>query len=108
MNNQNLPKPSGFRLLIKSREILEKTKGGIILTDDTKDLAKHACVVSKVIDMGDDCYHDKNSKWCKVGDWILTAKYVGLKFKYDGEEYAMINDDEVLAIVPDPDKITHK
>jgi len=42
MNNQNLPKPSGFRILIKSREILEKTKGGIILTDDTKDLAKHA------------------------------------------------------------------
>ena len=43
-----------------------------------------------------------------VQSWILTAKYVGLKFKYDGEEYAMINDDEVLAIVPDPEKITHK
>jgi len=108
MNNQNLPKPSGFRILIKSREILEKTKGGIILTDDTKDLAKHACVVSQVVSMGDECYHDKETKWCAKGDWVLTGKYIGLKFKYDGEEYAMINDDEVLAIVPDPEKITHK
>tara|TARA_R110000787_G_scaffold61981_2_gene140270 strand:+ start:1191 stop:1517 length:327 start_codon:yes stop_codon:yes gene_type:complete len=108
MSKKELPKPSGFRILIKSREILEKTKGGIILTDDTKEIAKHACVVSQVIDMGHDCYHDKQSYWCHTGDWVLTAKYVGLKFKYDGEEYAMINDDEVLAIVPDPTKITHK
>ena len=108
MNNQNLPKPSGFRILIKSREILEKTKGGIILTDDTKDLAKHACVVSQVVSMGDECYHDKETKWCKIGDWVLTGKYIGLKFRYEGQEYAMINDDEVLAVVPNPDKITHK
>ena len=113
MNKQNLPKPSGFRLLIKSREILEKTKGGIILTDDTKDLAKHACVVSQVIEMGPECYSmhlmDRSSSiWCAKGDWVLTGKYIGLKFKYDGEEYAIINDDEVLALVPDPEKITHK
>ena len=46
--------------------------------------------------------------WCKKGDWVLTGKYVGLKFKYEGEEYSIINDDEVVAIVPDPEKITHK
>tara|TARA_R110002073_G_scaffold324620_1_gene502725 strand:- start:106 stop:432 length:327 start_codon:yes stop_codon:yes gene_type:complete len=108
MNKTELPKPSGFRLLIKSREIQEKTKGGIILTDDTKDIAKHACVVSQVISMGDECYHDKETKWCKIGDWVLTGKYIGLKFRYEGQEYAMINDDEVLAVVPNPDKITHK
>jgi co-chaperonin GroES (HSP10) len=48
------------------------------------------------------------SIWCKKGDWVLTGKYVGLKFKYEGEEYSIINDDEVVAIVPDPAKITHK
>ena len=43
-----------------------------------------------------------------MGDWVLTGKYIGLKFRYEGQEYAMINDDEVLAVVPNPDKITHK
>ena len=78
MNKTELPKPSGFRLLIKSREIQEKTKGGIILTDDTKDIAKHACVVSQVVSMGDECYHDKETKWCKMGDLVLPVSYTHL------------------------------
>ena len=81
-----LPKPSGFRVLLKARQVEEKTKGGIILTDDSREAAKFSCVVSEVISMGSDCYHDKNESWCKIGDWVLTAKYVGLKFKYEGEE----------------------
>ena len=105
---KELPIPSGFRLLIKVREVSNKTKGGIILTDESVEAAKFSCVESKVISMGPDCYHDKDTKWCKKGDWVLTGKYVGLKFKYDGEEYAIINDDEVVGVVPDPTKITHK
>mgnify|MGYP003112556992 FL=1 len=105
---KELPVPSGFRILIKVREVSNKTKGGIILTDESVDAAKFSCVVSKVISMGPDCYHDKDTQWCKKGDWVLTGKYVGLKFKYDGEEYAIINDDEVVGVVPDPTKITHK
>ena len=46
--------------------------------------------------------------WCKKGDWVLTGKYVGLKFKHDGDEYSIINDDEVIANIPDPDKISAK
>jgi co-chaperonin GroES (HSP10) len=46
--------------------------------------------------------------WCKVGDYVLTGKYVGLKFKYENEDYSIINDDEVVAIVPEPDKIKHR
>ncbi len=107
-DNKLLPKPAGFRVLLKAREVDEKTKGGIILTDDSREAAKFSCVVSQVIGMGSDCYHDKSESWCKIGDWVLTAKYVGLKFKYEGVEYSMINDDEVLAVVPDPTKITHK
>jgi len=107
-DNKLLPKPAGFRVLLKAREVDEKTKGGIILTDDSREAAKFSCVVSQVIGMGSDCYHDKSESWCKINDWVLTAKYVGLKFKYEGVEYSMINDDEVLAVVPDPTKITHK
>ena len=106
--SKKLPIPAGYRILLKPREILNKTAGGIILTDTSVEAAKFSCVVSEVIDMGDDCYHDKDTKWCKKGDWVLTGKYVGLKFRYEGEEYSIINDDEVVAIVPDPEKITHK
>ena len=52
---KDLPKPAGYRLLLKPREVANKTAGGIILTDESVDAAKFSCVVSKVIDMGDDC-----------------------------------------------------
>jgi len=108
---KDLPKPAGYRLLLKPREVANKTAGGIILTDESVDAAKFSCVVSKVIDMGPECYvgMDRSSTtWCKKGDWVLTGKYVGLKFVYEKETYAIINDDEVIGIVPDPTKITHK
>ena len=109
--SKKLPIPSGYRILLKPRDILNKTAGGIILTDTSVEAAKFSCVVSEVIAMGEDCYKSMEksaSIWCKKGDWVLTGKYVGLKFKYEGEEYSVINDDEVVAIVPDPSKITHK
>ena len=111
MTINKLPKPTGYRLLVKPREISNTTKGGIILTDESRAAAKFSCVISKVMDMGPECYQnmDKSSTvWCKKDDWILTGKYVGLKFKYEGEDYSIINDDEVIALIPDPDKISAK
>ena len=107
----DLPKPTGYRIMLKPREVSNKTKGGIILTDDSKEAAKFSCVISKVIDMGPECYlgMDRSTTiWCKKGDWVLTGKYVGLKIKHDGDEYSIINDDEVIANIPDPDKISAK
>ena len=107
----DLPKPTGYRIMLKPREVSNKTRGGIILTDDSKEAAKFSCVISKVIDMGPECYlgMDRSTTiWCKKGDWVLTGKYVGLKFKHDGDEYSIINDDEVIANIPDPDKISAK
>jgi len=107
----DLPKPTGYRIMLKPREVSNKTRGGIILTDDSIEAAKFSCVISKVIDMGPECYlgMDRSTTiWCKKGDWVLTGKYVGLKFKHDGDEYSIINDDEVIANIPDPDKISAK
>ena len=107
----DLPKPTGYRIMLKPREVSNKTKGGIILTDDSKEAAKFSCVISKVIDMGPECYlgMDRSTTiWCKKGDWVLTGKYVGLKFKHEGDEYSIINDDEVIANIHDPDKISAK
>ena len=103
-----LPKPTGYRLLIKPREVSNTTKGGIILTDESRAAAKFSCVISKVMDMGPECYLSMDrstTTWCKKNDWVLTGKYVGLKFKYEGEDYSIINDDEVIATIIDPDDI---
>ena len=106
-----LPTPQGYRLLVKPREIEVKTAGGIILADSTREAQKYAVVCSQVISLGEDCYTDmekSKTQWCKKGDWILTGKYVGLKFTYEGEESSIINDDEVVATIPDPTKIAPK
>ena len=106
--DENLPEPSGFRILLKPREIQEKTAGGSILADVSKDHQALQTNVSKVLAMGADCYTENKKNWCKVGDWVLTGKYIGHKFKYDNEEYCIINDDEVIAVVPDQDKVSAK
>ena len=54
--DENLPEPSGFRILLKPREIQEKTAGGIILADVSKDHQSLQTNVSKVLAMGGDCY----------------------------------------------------
>ena len=60
MSKKNLPKPAGYRLLLKPREIENKTAGGIILTDELVEHAKFSCVISQIIDMGPDAYKDHN------------------------------------------------
>ena len=64
--DENLPIPAGFRILLKPREIQEKTSGGIILADTTKEWQKHATNISKVISMGPECYGEKEKYWCKI------------------------------------------
>ena len=54
--DENLPEPAGFRILLKPREIQEKTAGGIILADVSKDHQSLQTNVSKVLAMGEDCY----------------------------------------------------
>ena len=104
----DMPAPAGFRTLLKPRELQERTSGGIILVDETRAHQKLATNVSLVVSMGPDCYEDKPQKWCSEGDWVLTGKYVGSKLRYDEEDYVIINDDEVIGVVPDPDKISLK
>ena len=98
-------KPAGWRMLIKPVEVSEKSKGGIILTEQVKDITMLTSVVGQVVAKGGECYNDKSKfthTWAEVGDWVMIGKYGGSKFNYQGDEYRLINDDEVLAIVDDP------
>ena len=102
-----LPRPVGYRLLIALPQ-LEETFGetGIIKADRTLFEEKILTVVGCVIDMGDQAYADKDrfpsGPWCKVGDFVMFRPNTGTRFKVNGSEYRLMNDDSVQAVVADP------
>lgn len=103
---QQMPRPTGYRLLIALPPAEKTTEGGIILASETAERERVASVVGQVIDMGPDAYmaDDRfpNGAYCKVGDWIMMRAYVGTRFRFRGKEFRLINDDSVEAVVADP------
>ena len=91
-------KPLHDRLIIKTLEEEEKTKGGIIIPDT----AKEKPVEGKVIAVGAGRIKKDGTKMpleIKKGDRVLYAKYGGTEIKMDGEEYLMMREDDILAII---------
>ena len=108
----NLPRPTGWRLLVLPFKMKEKTKGGVILAEDTLERQQVASQVGLVMAMGPDCYADKDrypdGPWCKEKDWIMFARYAGSRIKIEGGEMRLLNDDEVLATIDSPEDILHE
>ena len=91
-------RPLHDRLIIKALEEEEKTKGGIIIPDT----AKEKPVEGKVIAVGAGRINKDGKKMpleIKKGDRVLYAKYGGTEIKMDGEEYLMMKEDDILAII---------
>jgi chaperonin GroES len=107
-----LPKPTGWRLLVLPFKMKDKTKGGVILAEDTLERQQVASQVGLVLAMGPQCYKDKErypeGPWCKVNDWVMFARYAGSRVKIEGGEIRMLNDDEVLATIDSPEDILHE
>ena len=107
-----LPKPTGWRLLILPFRMKEKTDAGLLIGTETIDRQQVASQCGNILAMGDACYQDKerypNGPWCKVGDWVVFARYAGSRIEIEGGEVRLLNDDEILATVQDPTDILHK
>lgn len=91
-------KPLNDRLLVKREEAEEKSKGGIILPDTAKEKPRQGCVVA----VGEGKLDDSGKRvpmTVKVGDKILFTAYGGTEIKVDGEDYLIMREDDVLAIV---------
>ena len=58
-----VPQPVGYRILIRPRGVVEKTKGGIYLTDTNKETQSYLNSVGQVIAMGPECYSDRKAPW---------------------------------------------
>ena len=107
---ERMPQPTGWRMLVLPYAGKAKTKGGIVLAKETVDREALATVVAYVVKMGPQCYKDESrfgdKPWCEEKQWVLIGRYSGSRFKLeDGAEVRIINDDEVIATILNPDDI---
>ena len=107
-----LPQPTGWRILVLPFKGKKKTKGGVYFSDEQIERQQLATVTGNVLAMGPDCYSDKEryprGPWCKKGDWVIFARYAGSRFKIEGGEVRLLNDDEIIATIKDPEDIVHE
>ena len=110
-NLEKLPNPTGWRILVMPFQVKEETKGGIIIAQETLNRARAAVQVGYVLKMGPLCYKDKEryptGPWCAEKDWVIFARYAGSRLPIKGGEVRILNDDEVLGTIPDPEAILH-
>ena len=108
---EKLPNPTGWRILVMPFKVKEKTEGGIIIAQETLDRARAAVQVGYVLKMGPLCYEDKDKyptgARCKEKDWVIFARYAGSRMEIDGGEIRMLNDDEILGTIDNPEDILH-
>ena len=106
-----IPKPTGWRVVILPYRGANKTKGGIVLSDQTIQREQLTTTCGYVLEVGPLAYADTgkfpNGAWCKKGDWIIFGRYAGARMSIDGGEIRILNDDEILATVQDPEDILH-
>ena len=111
IQRSQLPAPSGWRLLVLPFSPREKTKGGVLIAQESLDKLRIATNCGYVLKMGPLAYHDKEKfptgPWCKTGDWVIFARYAGSRLPIEGGEVRILNDDEVLGIIKDPESVLH-
>ena len=108
---ERMPDPTGWRLLILPYRGKGETEGGIYLPDAVVQEQTVSTQVGYVLKVGSLAYGDKEKfptgPWCAKGDWVMFARYAGSRFKIDGGEVRILNDDEVLAKILEPEDILH-
>ena len=106
-----LPEPCGWRLLVLPFTPKEKTKGGILIAQESLEKLRIATNCGYVLKMGPLAYYDKEKfptgPWCKKGDWVIFARYAGSRLPIEGGEVRLLNDDEVLGTIQNPESVLH-
>ena len=101
-----LPEPKGWRMLVAMPQADEKTEGGILKAASTVKDEELSNICGYILKLGKECYQDPkrfpSGPWCKKGDWVIFRAYSGTRIKMYGQEFRLINDDTVEAVVDDP------
>lgn len=91
-------RPLGEKVLVKRVEAKGKTSGGIVLPDTAKEKPKEGKIIAlgdgKILKIG-----DRAKFQVKKGDRVLFSSYGGTEVKIDGEEYLLMSEDDILAVI---------
>ena len=91
-------RPVGDRVVVKPAQKEEVTKSGIVIPDTAKEKPQEGTIIAvgtgKINDKG-----DRTPLEVKEGDRVLFAKYGGTEFKLDGEEYLVLKENDILAVI---------
>jgi chaperonin GroES len=96
--NVSTVKPLGDRVFVKVSQAEEKTSGGILLPDTAKEKPQ----IGEVVTVGDGKVNDSGERTpveVKVGDKVLYSKYAGTDIKLGNEDYVLLSEKDILAIV---------
>ena len=108
---EQLPNPTGWRIMILPYRGQGQTDAGILLTSETVERQQIGTVLGYVLKVGPQAYEGErfsSGPWCKPGDWVLIGRYAGSRIHIEGGEIKLLNDDEIIATVPDPEAILHQ
>ena len=107
----SLPQPSGWRILVLPFTPKDKTKGGIIFSQESLDKLRISTNCGYVLKVGPLAYNDKEryptGPWCKEKDWVIFARYAGSRLPIEGGEVRLLNDDEVLGTIKNPEDVLY-
>lgn len=92
--------PAGHRILVLPDPVEEVTKSGIILAQQSLDKEKASTVTGTIVEVGMNAWKafDGGMPWANVGDRIYFKQYAGFIVKKNGNEYRVLNDDDVICI----------
>ena len=89
-------KPLGDRIVVKPLEQEEESVSGIIIPDTAKEKPQEGEIIAvgpgRILDSG-----ERQAPSVEVGDKVLYGKYAGTEIKYDGEDYLIVREDDILA-----------
>ena len=106
---ERMPNPTGWRILVLPYRGKAMTEGGLHIPTQVLDDTQIQTVVGYVLKLGNLAYKDEekfpNGGWCKEKDWIIFPRYAGSRVRIEGGEGRLLNDDEVLASIKNPDDI---
>ena len=105
-----IPHPVGFMLLIALPTVESTYEGGIAKSNQAKKNEQVLSSVGTVIEIGPQAYKNEAKfsgiPWCKVGDYVIFRPNTGTRIMVDGQEFRLMFDDSIQAIVDDPRLLT--
>lgn len=92
--------PAGYRVLVKPDPVEERTAGGIVIPETSREEHSRAQATGRLVACGEWAWKDWRAPWAKAGDRVLYSKYSGVHMRgEDGQLYRLLNDEAITAVI---------